>query len=751
MGNRKRFTEALQRASEFLWSEQWKEAIRHYRRALKEFPNDPTALRDYAWALYQAGELDEAGEVYRRLIELEPEEPLHYERLARLSERDGRYDEAARFYAQAAELYRQRGEEKKEIAMLEASAQLRPENLAVLERLHEHFLRRGDVEKAVTAAVWLAYLYQEKEPEKSVEVCRRTQRLAPTDRRLAQVMYLLQTGRPIPKPSAGGDFTALEEAVAQVQGQEQTKHDESTNPMAVAQQKAMSSLAELAFEGLSPEAAILVGQALDAQSRGDLEVAASAYEQLLAQGVSNPAIHFSLGLIYKEQMRFEEAIAQFHQAMADEALQLANHVALGECYQAEGLFDKALKHFLEAVKVIDMTTVRRDQVPELIRVYEGLAQNLVNTGHPERMEQIIQSLVLFLNQRGWEEEVIKARRRLGGLVRNGPILSLAEIISLPNAQEVMRSIALAQEYMRRRRYYAALEELAWAIGKAPFYLPLHSMLGHLLLESDNLEGALAKFRMIARTYEVRGQIDLALATYRQVLELSPLDVEIHRQMIDVLVQRGEIDEALTLYLEMADAYYQMAQTDRARETYVEALRLAPRGSDDRQWKIRLYHRMGDLDMMRLDWAAAVKDYEEIMRLDPTDEKAALALYRLYPKLGRPQLGLAVLDRLLKHYLAQRKVKKAIEILKKLLEDEEDSIALHYRLAQLYLHLGMREEAIQELDILGGLQLDAGLTDEAIETVERLLMLDPPDRESYAEFYRELTGGKEPPVPASASD
>ncbi len=751
MGNRERFRKALQRASESLWSEQWKEAIRHYRRALKEFPDDPTALRDYAWALYQAGEIEEAGEVYRRLIELEPDEPLHSERLAQLTERDGRYDEAARLYAHAADLYRRRGAEPKEVEMLESAAQLRPENIAVLERLHEYYLRSGDVEKAVMAAIWLIYLYQEKEPEKSVEVCRRTQRLAPTDRRLAQVMYLLQTRRPIPRPSAGQDFTALEEAVAQVKGQEkEAAKQEHPNPMAVAQQRAMSALADLAFEGLSPKAAALVARALEAQSQGDLETAASAYEALLAQGVSNPAIHFSLGLIYKEQMRFEEAIAQFHRAMEDEALQLATHVALGECYQAEGLFDKALKHFLEAVKVIDLKTVRRDQVPELIRVYEGLAQNLVNTGHPERTERIIQSLVLFLNQRGWEEEVIKARRRLGTLMRNGPILSLAEIISLPNAQEVMRSIALAQEYMRRRRYYAALEELAWAIGRAPFYLPLHSMLGHLLLESDNLEGALSKFRMIARTYEVRGQIDLALATYRQVLELSPLDVEIHRQMIDVLVERGEIDEALTLYLEMADAYYQMAQTDRARETYVEALRLAPRGSDDRQWKIRIYHRIGDLDMMRLDWSAAVKDYEEIVRIDPADEKAAVALYRLYPKLGRPQLGLSVLDRLIKHYLSQRKVKKAIALLRKLVEEEEDSIPLHYRLAQLYLHLGMRDEAIQELDVLGGLQLDAGLTEEAIKTVETLLSLDPPEREGYAELYRELTGGKEPPLPAAAA-
>ncbi len=636
--------------------------------------------------------------------------------------------------------------------MMEASLQLKPENLPVLEQLYDYYLREGETEKVILAAVWLAYLYQESSPEKSVEICRRAQRLAPMDRRLAQVMYLLQTGRPIPRPSVSGDFTALEEAVAEVQkSHEPEKREERKNPMLVAKERAMSTLADLAFEGLSTEAAILVGQALDAQSRGDLEAAASAYEALLAQGVSNPAIHFSLGLIYKEQMRFDEAIAQFEQSVSDQALRLASHVALGESYQAEGNFEEALKHFLEAVKTIDLTTVQRDQVPKLLRVYEGLAQNLVNIGQPERTERILQSLVLFLNERGWEEEVIKARRRLDSLMRNGPILSLAEIISLPHAQEVMRSVAMAQEYMRRRRFYSALEELEWAIGKAPFYLPLHSMLGYLLLESDNIEGALAKFRMIARTYEERGQEGLAIATYRQVLELSPLDVEVRRRMIDLLVHRGEIDEALTLYLEMADAYYQMAQTDNARQVYIEALRLAPRGSDDKQWKIRLYHRLGDLDMMRLDWGAAVKDYEEIIRLDPTDEKALIALYRLYPKLGRAQLGLKALDRLLKHLLAHRQVQKAIKILKNLLEEEEDSIALHYRLAQLYLYLGMREEAIQELDILGGLQLDAGLTEEAIKTIERLLALNPPERESYIQFYRELTGKEPPPLPDAKVD
>ncbi len=750
MGNRERFREALQRASEFMWSEQWKEAVRYYRRALKEFPDDSAALRDYAWALYQAGELEEAHEVYRRLIDLSPDEPLYYERLATLTERDGRYDEAARLYAEAASLYRKQDAEQKAVEMLEAAAQLKPDNIPVLETLYDDYTKRGEIEKAIVAAVWLAHLYQEKSPEKSVDICRRTQRLAPTDRRLAQVMYLLQTGRPIPRPSVGGDFAALDDAVAEVRKNERKAKAQESNPMLVARQQAMSTLAELAFEGLPTEAAILVGQALDAQSRGDLEVAASAYEGLLAQGIAKPAIHFSLGLIYKEQMRFAEAIEQFEKALADETLQLASHVALGECYQAEGNFEEALRHFLEAVKTIDLTTVRRDQVPELLRVYEGLAQNLVNTGRPARTEQIIQSLVLFLNRRGWEEEVIKARRRLGSLMRNGPILSLAEIISLPDAQEVMRSVAMAQEYMRRRRFYSALEELSWTIGKAPFYLPLHSMLGYLLLESDNLEGALAKFQMIARTYEVRGQMGLAIATYRQVLELSPLDVEVRRRMIDLLVQRGEIDEALTLYLEMADAYYQMAQTDKARQVYVEALRLAPRGSDDKPWKIRLYHRLGDLDMMRLDWSAAVKDYEEIIRIDPTDEKAAVALYRLYPKLGRPQLGLSVLDRLIKHYLSRRQVRKAIKVLKTLLEEDETSIALHYRLAQLYLHLGMRDEVVQELDILGGLQLDAGLTEEAVKTVEQLLSLNPPNYDDYAQFYRELTG-KEPPPPPTAEE
>ena len=124
---------------------------------------------------------------------------------------------------------------------------------------------------------------------------------------------------------------------------------------------------------------------------------------------------------------------------------------------------------------------------------------------------------------------------------------------------------------------------------------------------------------------------------------------------------------LMQYLQTADAYYQLAQPDRAREVYTEALRMAPRGSADKAWQMRILHRMADLDVQRLDWAAAIKDNEEILRIAPDDERAHLALYRLYPRTGQAPPGDQRPGPADQNYLANRKISKAITILEDLVK------------------------------------------------------------------------------------
>jgi tetratricopeptide (TPR) repeat protein len=375
-----------------------------------------------------------------------------------------------------------------------------------------------------------------------------------------------------------------------------------------------------------------------------------------------------------------------------------------------------------------------------------LAQNLINRGEPERVKELLSSVVGFLGQRGWEQEAIQARRRLDSLARSGAVLSLAEIISLPNSEEVLHAVARSQEYLRREKPYLALEELTYAVGKAPYYLPVHSMLANLFIENNNLDAALDKYRSVARTCEVRGQMPQALATYQQILEYSPLDGQVRRRVIDALIQRGRIDEALEQYLQLADAYYQLAQADRARDTYSQALRLAPRASDEQKWKLRVLHRMADLDMQRLNWQNAIKDYEEITEIAPDDERAHLSLLRLYARTGQQRLGIVSLDRLIKRYLQTKRLGKALAVLKDLVEEQPASIPLRFRAAQLNLKAGKRDEALQHLDVLGDLQLESGQEKAALKTIKTIISLEPPNAEAYVELYEELSGQR-PQKPA----
>lgn len=757
VGNRLRFEEAIQRANDAVWAEKWQDAVEHYRQALVESPNDVSALMGCAWALLNDDNLDGALLAYEHLVGLSPTDPGPYERIAEISERQGHLQRAAETYLKAAEHYGQQGLVAKRLSTLEASVRLRPHHESAWAQLLELYRTQDRTAHAVLATLWLCHLYQDKKRDQAIALCRDMQRYVPHDPRIGQALMLLQSNRPIPQPPPMGVET--EGTLDQESAVDLTDADEEAGtPVEIARQRALTRLAESIFAEDKPqphgasqsEVDLLIGKAVDAQTRGDIQEAATHYERLLRAGISMPSIHFNLGLLYKEQMHFDEAIAEFEAALSDPEYVLGSHFSLGECYQAQGVFQSAFKHFLEAVKIVDVATIEREHMDDLIRVYDGLAQSLANTGEPERAGRISQLLVDFLGKRGWEDGAVRVRRRLDEFARSGTVLSLAELVSLPGSDDILRSIALAQEYQRRNKIHSALEELFHAIADAPDYLPLHHLLGVMLRENGNLEEAIRKFDTVARTYEIRGQIPQALTTYQLILEISPLDIAVHRRVVELLVHHGRIDDALSQYLQTADAYYQLAQPERAREIYTEALRLAPRGSADKAWQVRILHRMADLDVQRLDWAAAIKDNEEILRIAADDERAHLALYRLYPRTGRPHLGIGALDKLVKSYLSNRKVSKALTILEDLVESEPESIPLRARIAQLYLNLGNRERALAHLDILGDLQLEAGHKEAAVKTLEAILALNPPDREAYADLYREMAQREPPPAKPIAS-
>ena len=63
--------------------------------------------------------------------------------------------------------------------------------------------------------------------------------------------------------------------------------------------------------------------------------------------------------------------------------------------------------------------------------------------------------------------------------------------------------------------------------------------------------------------------------------------------------------------------------------------------------------------------------------------------------------------------------------------------LHARLAEAYRAAGRKADAIAQYDALGEIQLDAGQNQEAIQTIQTIIDLEPPDLEGYLELLRNL--------------
>ncbi|HZY44046.1 MAG TPA: tetratricopeptide repeat protein, partial [Anaerolineae bacterium] len=228
------------------------------------------------------------------------------------------------------------------------------------------------------------------------------------------------------------------------------------------------------------------------------------------------------------------------------------------------------------------------------------------------------------------------------------------------------------------------------------------------------------------------------AIYQRILRLAPMDLTIRSKLIDLLVTYGQIDRAIEQYLALADTYYQLASPEKAREKYLEALGLAPRGTTNRLWSNQIMHKIGEMDAQRGDWKRAVQTYEQIRRNDPGDEKAQVTVLELYYKL-QPQRAVQEIDQLIKDYKANGQLLKLLPIVEEQVRLHPQDVGLVSRAAQICIESGLKTQGFGHLNQLGELQLNAGQTKQAIATLRALIALNPPNVNDYRKLLTQIGG------------
>jgi len=762
-GKRNVFEEAMKKASSYAWEKQWRKAIVEYEQALAEFPDDLTALVSLGMAYLESRQLEEALSAYKKASQLTPDDPLAWERVADVQERLGRLNEAAETYVAMANIYAERKALNQAIENWLRAIRLAPDHLVAHLSLAEAYAKQGKARAAVEEHLTLARILQKRgQAEKAIQQCRLALELDPHSAQARATLEALRAGKKVEKVKPAPLPPDIEAREAEKIEEEMEKEEEGS-PIDTARQKALMELAEILFEEHPVEDAVtdvttfveghraretapkmthgqidaILGHAIDFQTRGAIDKAIANYSRLVEAGVDRPAIHFSLGLLLQEKMQIDAAIRELSLTTRHPEYGLASHFALGECYRAQGKIEDALEHFIQVLKIIDLQTVQRDQADDLIQLYDGLAESYTAKADRDKVITFLDSLVDFLSGKGWQDRVMEARRRLDSVAGEGVTRGLVEIMEVPGSEEILASMAMSQEYIKRNMMPTAIEEIYRAIGMAPTYLPLHLRLAEVFMRQERFEEAIAKYMVVAEVYRMRGDDGQAIGVYKRVLKMSPMDVNVRTRMIDLLVNRGEIDQAMEQYMSLANDYYHLAQIDQALEKYHEALNLASRASNGRTWKVQILHKIGDINIQRVDWRGATAAYEEIKALSPDDEKVRTHLFDLYQKQGQTNKALTELKEMVKHYEAKGQPQKALGVLKDAVQLRPQEMSLKALLARAYAQQGMTSEAITELDALGEMQLEAGLIDEAVQTIKQIIALKPANVEAYRQLLEHI--------------
>ena len=761
------FQKAMNEGHSAAWDQMWEKAAASYRAALVEFPDHPKALSSLGLALYQLQQYDEALKVYTHVVEVSPDDPISVERIAQLSEWLGNLKGAVAAAMQAAEIYLKNRDVDKAVENWVRVTQLDPEHALAHSRLAMVNEKMGHTQQAVTEYLAVASLVQRSgNLEKTAELVNKALQLMPNSQEARQAKSLLKSKQLLPQPvrPKGGTGALRMSQVRQLESPARPE-ESGLDPIDEARQKALARLAEVLFEyseesgttqerrglqaimrGTGPlslrqaertKVVLHLGQAIDAQTKNQDAQAAEELDRALEAGFNHPALHFNLGLLRYKGDRLESALRHLQHTVKHNNFALATRLLTGQIQRKMGRKSEASVDYLEALKLADSMVVPPGQSDQICQLYEPLIEAQGRQSDEEALDRLCDNIREMLVRPNWREHLLKAREQLPKSQEEGILLPVAEILVQAQSNQVLETINNVHQMARDGHLRSALDEVFQALVVSPTYLPLHTLIGDLLIQDDRTEDAIAKFSVVAQAYSVRGEVTQATNLLQRIIQLAPMDLAARTRLIEQLVARGQTDDAISEYLELADIYYRLAELDMARKTFTTALRMAQQSSTERSWSIQILQRMADIDMQRLDWKQAMRVFEQIRTLRPEDGAVRKNLVELNLRLGQKQQAGSEIEGFITYLEGNGLSEDAIAFLEDLIREHAEDVGIRRSLAIQYQKAGRIEEAVAELDGIGETLLEAGDRAGAIEAINLILAMDPPTADKYRKLLVQL--------------
>lgn len=729
-----------------VWEQNWQAAIKAYSQAIQEMPEDPEAHIHLGLALFNAGRLDDALKVYTKAHQLGPDDPAPLEKSADILERIGRLKEAAQQYVNVADIYLAMKDLDKAISNWERATQLTPGLVSIHAKLAQAYERVGDKKRAVHEYLVLAFnFHRVKETDKAIRSVERALRLDRRNSQALNILRALKSGGEVILPEDDRVKARSSEAVqiewhTQDASRQQVGEADPLGPMGEAMSDALVALAEYVVESGSLDAA--GGDAIQAmqyQRQNDVEKAIAAYQRAESK-LRHPALKLNLGVLLLLNKKPDEAVKHLGEATMDPKMAAGALHALGQSYFEMNKHKQAARYLIQSLQAVDTNlAIDEDEVAELSDVYTRLFASL-DGRNDEALAAVNKRFVSLLSGKDWKQRIADTRRHLQEVMRDDGEEGVFEVISdVEDPGQLPAIVARIDTYIRQGVLTLAMDEAHRAVETSPYYLPIHVRMAEIMMREGRVRQAINKYNVVARAYMVREENDRAASILSEVLEMAPLDISVRTSLIELLESENRMEEVLDQYINLAKTYNQLGNFDQARETYFSAERLAKRINASAEKMVHIKHNLADMDQMRLDTRRAIKTYEEIVELAPSDERAHKMLVELNYNQGNQVEAIKRLDQLMGIYAKKKQINQIVKLLEDLVKHYPNDTGLRSRLAATYRQLNRKDDAIEQLDALGELQLEAGNLPDARNTIKQIISLQPDGLDEYKKLLSQLGG------------
>jgi tetratricopeptide (TPR) repeat protein len=767
-GNQQVYQNAMNQGHSAAWDQDWQTASSYYRMAIDQFPENAIALTSLALALFELQRYPDSLEYYQRAVKISPNDPLPMQKVAEIQERLGDLDKASKAYMDVAELYARNKDIEKAIRSWSHVVALNPECMPAHARLALVFERQGNTSNAMVEYISIASLLQSQgNIQKAIQTIQHALEVVPNSKEAGLALSILQSGKPLPRPSRprGGTGPLMMSQVRQAQTEKDEEVDRPrVDPIQDAKQKAMTMLAELLFQQEEAQApqdrkgmtSIVQGsgstgplhydqanvvfhlsQAIDLQSHGQDKNAAIELERAMDAGLDSSAAYFVLGFMQSKSDMLESAVTNLKKCIQHELFGLGARLLLAlTLYKMDNIKEASIE-YLGALRIADSESVPADQAEVLIQLYEPLIEAYSQQSEIKLQKRICENISKMLIRPDWRLQTQNARQQLPPQPAGSAPIPLAEMLTEATSGQLVESLAKINQLARANKLLTAMEEAFYALKFAPTYLPLHISIGDLLVQENRVPEAVLKFSIIAKNYHVRGETNRAINLLQRVCELNPVNMEARNELIEMLTQSGKPQDTIQEYIKLAETYYNLADLNMARTTYANTFRFAQQSKVDRETKVKLLHRMADIDMQSFDWRNAVRVFEQIRTLEPDDAKARDMLFELNIRLGQESQAMSELDNYLNHLISVHRTTEALEYMNNKIAENQALPDLFRRLAEIYRLLGNKEDAVSQLETAKDLYLQAGNRTAAIEALMVILALNPVNVSFYQRMLVEL--------------